>query len=82
MPLAGQFLALEVSAGAGGFLVVLLLGLAAAGLFVMMSRSLVRMRGNVASGRFGDRAADRNKQADSEGSGTGIPSQNSPRHDQ
>ncbi|WP_131769500.1 hypothetical protein [Candidatus Protofrankia californiensis] len=82
MTLAGQLLALEVSAGAGGFLVVLLLGLAAVGLFVMMPRSLARMRGNIASGRFGDRATDRNKPAGGQGSDTGIPPQHSPRHDQ
>jgi hypothetical protein len=74
---AGQILALEVSAGAGGFLVVLLLGLAAVGLFVMMSRSLVRLRGNVAHGRFGGHAARREKP--SGGSGSDIPSQGTAR---
>jgi hypothetical protein len=52
---AGQVLALEVSAGFGGFTVVLLLCLAAAGIFVMLSRSLSRMQRNVRSGNFGSR---------------------------
>ncbi len=75
MTLAGQTLALEVSAGTGGFLVVLLLGLAAVGLFVMMSRSLIRLRGNVASGRFGEHAAGRGGPSDGHGSDSGIPAQ-------
>ncbi|WP_250281495.1 MULTISPECIES: hypothetical protein [unclassified Frankia] len=79
MPLAGQFLALEVSVGTSGFLVVLLLGLAAVALFVMMPRSLARMRGNVASGRFGASAADRDRPADSQDPDAGIPPQHSPR---
>ncbi len=77
MTSAGQTLALEVSGGAGGFLVVVLLGLAAAGLFTMMSRSLGRMRSNVAGGRFGERAAAgkrRSGRADADGD---IPSQDS-----
>ncbi|AEH08292.1 MULTISPECIES: hypothetical protein [Protofrankia] len=82
MPPAGQFLALEVSAGTSGFLVVLLLGLAAVALFVMMPRSLARMRGNVASGRFGAPTTDRDKPVDSQDPGSGIPPQHSPRSDQ
>ncbi len=76
MTFAGQTLALEVSAGTGGFLVVLLLGLAAVGLFTMMSRSLVRLRGNVASGRFGKHTADPGGQPDGHGSGNGHGSSN------
>jgi hypothetical protein len=49
---AGPVVALKVEAGAVGFFVVVLLCIAAAGIFAMMSRSLTRMRGNVASGEF------------------------------
>ncbi len=74
---AGRALALGVSAGAGGFLVVLLLGLAAVGLFVMMSRSLVRLRGNVADGRFGERGTHQDGPSGVHGPGSDIPTQNS-----
>lgn len=49
---AGPALAVQINAGATGFFVVVLLCIAAAGIFVMMSRSLKRMRSNVASGEF------------------------------
>jgi hypothetical protein len=49
---AGPVVALKVQAGAIGFLVVVLLCIAAAGIFTMMSRSLKRLGRNVASGEF------------------------------
>ncbi len=48
----GPVLAGGISAGGVGFLVVLMLLLAAVGLFVAMSGSLKRMRRNVSQGRF------------------------------
>jgi hypothetical protein len=51
--LAGPILAVEIEAGAGGFITVILLCLACAGLFYFMSGSLRRLRGNVARGEFG-----------------------------
>jgi hypothetical protein len=52
---AGPVLAIDLGGGAGGFLVVVLLGAAAVGLFVAMAGSLRRMRANVARGEFGVR---------------------------
>jgi hypothetical protein len=54
---AGPVLALQVSAGVTGFLTVVLLCLASAGLFVFLSGSLKRMRTNVERGEFGAEAA-------------------------
>lgn len=48
----GPVLAGGISAGGVGFLVVLMLLLAAVGLFVAMSGSLKRMRRNVSQGTF------------------------------
>lgn len=49
---SGPVLAGGISAGGVGFLVVLLLLLAAVGLFLAMSGSLKRMRRNVSRGTF------------------------------
>ena len=70
---AGSVLAAEINAGPGGFVVVVLLAIAAVALFFFMSGSLRRMRTNVESGQFG--ASSRKKargrptepSADSEG---------------
>lgn len=51
-PLAGPVLAVQIDAGTTGFFVVVLLCIAAAGLFVLMSRSLKRLKSNVANGEF------------------------------
>jgi hypothetical protein len=59
---AGEVLAVNVSAGTSGFIIVLLLCLAAVGLFVLMAGSLRRLRGNVDSGRFG--ATTKRRRAD------------------
>lgn len=48
----GLRLAAEFETGAGAGLVVLILALASCGIFVMLSRSLRRMRTNVANGEF------------------------------
>lgn len=53
MVVASEVLALDVSAGTSGFLIVVLLCLAAVGIFVLMFGSLRRLRGNVDSGEFG-----------------------------
>ncbi|OAA24233.1 hypothetical protein UG55_103180 [Frankia sp. EI5c] len=49
----GLRLAAEIGTGTSGALVVFALILASAGLFVFLSKSLRRMRMNVASGEFG-----------------------------
>jgi hypothetical protein len=58
---AGPVLALQVTAGVTGFVTVLLLCLASAGLFVFLSGSLRRMRANVERGEFGEAAARRGR---------------------
>ena len=59
MVVAGEVLAVDVSAGTSGFIIVILLCLAAAGLFVLMAGSLRRLRGNVDRGTFGTAAKRR-----------------------
>jgi hypothetical protein len=61
---AGEVLAINVSAGTSGFLVVVLLCLAAVGLFALLSGSLRRLRNNVDSGEFGEAAKRRRGAAD------------------
>jgi hypothetical protein len=58
---AGPVLALQVSAGVTGFVTVLLLCLASAGLFAFLSGSLRRMRANVERGEFGESAPRRGR---------------------
>ncbi|WP_018634617.1 hypothetical protein [Parafrankia elaeagni] len=55
----GLRLAAEIGTGTSGALVVFALILASVALFVFLSRSLRRMRANVASGEFGSGPADR-----------------------
>jgi hypothetical protein len=50
---AGSVAAAEFGSGAGGLLVVVLLGAVSIGLFAALSGSLKRMRANVNAGRFG-----------------------------
>lgn len=79
----GLRLAAEIGTGTSGALVVFALILASVALFVFLSRSLRRMRANVASGEFGSSPADRpaapggpapesTSAGDGSGSGTGA----------
>ncbi|MGF7237044.1 MAG: hypothetical protein ACQSGP_19085 [Frankia sp.] len=82
---------MKVEAGAIGFLVVVALCCATAGIFVLMSRSLKRVRTNVARGEFhglenrsadqsaGGRSADRSaddRSADEREAVAPVPAQN------
>jgi hypothetical protein len=85
---AGPVLALEVKAGVTGFVTVVLLCLASAGLFVFLSGSLRRMRANVERGEFGESTARRGRgrgrgrakdtSPPSSGVGARVPSQGGP----
>jgi hypothetical protein len=63
----------KIEAGAVGFLVVLVLCCATVGIFRMMSRSLKRMKSNVASGEF--HGLEGRPPAEGEHAAVGVPAQ-------